>query len=264
MNGNANLENSVIVAAHPDDEVLWFSSILSKVDQVILCYLDVASKPVWTKGRRESLRGYPLDNAVCLEIPEAEVFYGADWTNPVTTDYGLAITEEGLSDYAYRDNYETLAGHLRERLRGYRNVFTHNPWGEYGHVEHVQVYRAVRSLQDEMGFNLWFSGYASTKSALLLSRQIPEIAERMRLPTDLVLADRLMQLYKANDCWTWYDDYSWPEDEVFVRAAESLLSGEGDGAVLPVNLINVGIVERPSKKSVKRSPLLARLKGWRN
>ena len=68
----------------------------------------------------------------------------------------------------YRNNYDELKQRLEEKLRGYRNVFTHNPWGEYGHEEHVQVYRVVKDLQAQMRFNLWYSNYVSNKSFKLM------------------------------------------------------------------------------------------------
>ena len=54
------LENAVVVVAHPDDEVLWFSSILDKVDEVVICYLAINSKPQWTVGRQLSLAEHPV------------------------------------------------------------------------------------------------------------------------------------------------------------------------------------------------------------
>ena len=33
------LERSVPIVAHPDDEVLWFGSILEQVDRIIICYV---------------------------------------------------------------------------------------------------------------------------------------------------------------------------------------------------------------------------------
>ena len=102
------LEKSIIVAAHPDDENLWFSSVLSKVDSIILCFLPVASSPVWTEGRRKSLADYPLENITCLELEESEVFWGADWSHPVKTEYGLEITDNVLPDTLYRKNYYSL------------------------------------------------------------------------------------------------------------------------------------------------------------
>ena len=55
-------EKSILVVSHPDDENLWFSSILSKVDKFILCFLPVESEPVWNEVRRKTQSAYPLDN----------------------------------------------------------------------------------------------------------------------------------------------------------------------------------------------------------
>ncbi len=102
------LEESIIVAAHPDDEVLWFSSILDKVDEVILCYLDVKSNPQWSIGRKQSLSEYPLKNISCLGLDESEVFTDANSQNPVITNYGTEITENGIFGKKYIKNYYEL------------------------------------------------------------------------------------------------------------------------------------------------------------
>lgn len=252
------LDKSIIVAAHPDDENLWFSSILSRVDQIVLCFLPVPSEPNWTRGRRMSLSSYPLKNMSCLELTESGVFWGADWSRPVPTEYGLQITEQGLSDRVYVENYAILKSRLRERLRGCRNVFTHNPWGEYGHVEHVQVYCAVKALQQEMDFNLWFPNYVSNKSANLMLRTLPFLdPEVVTVRTDRVLAARIADLYKANGCWTWYDDYQWGEEEAFLK---DVASSERRifGSLLPLNFIRIeepqiqlSQLERLRRKCVK-------------
>ena len=234
------IENSIIIAAHPDDESLWFSSILSKVDKVILCFLPVVSNPTWTEGRRKSLSAYPLDNVCCLELVESEVFDGADWGRPVKTEYGLKITENRLSGKVYRQNFNILKSKLRKHLQGYRNVFTHNPWGEYGHVEHVQVYRAVKALQKEMQFNLWFTNYASNKSAKLMASEFSETApDSVTLPTNRSLAEDIANLYKLNECWTWYDDYEWCENETFINDTDTPSGKRKYGTLLPINLINI-------------------------
>ncbi len=65
---------------------------------------------------------------------------------------------------AYRENYETLYRTLQPRLKPDMNVFTHNPWGEYGHEDHVQVFRVLDRLRDEIGFKLWMSNYCTERS----------------------------------------------------------------------------------------------------
>ena len=39
MTFTENLEQAVLVVAHPDDEILWFSGIFSFVGMVLVCYL---------------------------------------------------------------------------------------------------------------------------------------------------------------------------------------------------------------------------------
>ena len=234
------LERSVLVAAHPDDENLWFSSILSKVDRIILCFLPVETNPIWTEGRRKSLSEYPLPNLHCLELDEAEVFEGVNWKRAVNTHYGLRITENHLSDDIYKSNFKVLKTKLREQLHGCQNVFTHSPWGEYGHVEHVQVYRAVKALQDEMQFTLWFPTYTSNKSADLMMRVLSGKSPfTVTLETDKLLAESIAKIYKRNGCWTWYDDYEWCDNETFIKDAETFNVYKKYGSLLPINLLTI-------------------------
>lgn len=237
-----NLKKSIIIAAHPDDENLWFSSILSKVDWIVLCFLAVESKPAWTEGRHNSLSEYPLENISCLGLRESEAFWDLDWSRPVRTEYGLKITENKVSDKNYRLNFEVLKNRLRDTLRGYLNVFTHNPWGEYGNVEHVQVYRAVKSLQEEMGFELWFPNYVSNKSITLMAMEYPRIGPQIEsMETNKRLAESIADIYKRNNCWTWYDDYKWCNEETFIQDIETLDEKGKCGNLLNINFIDVGV-----------------------
>jgi len=243
------LEDSIIVASHPDDEILWFSSVLSKVNKIVFCFLPVDSNPTWTDGRRESLSDYPLQNICCLDLLESEVFGGVDWRRPITMDYGLRITEKHLSDKIYRKNFDTLKERLHEQLQGYKNVFTHNPWGEYGHVEHVQVYRVVKAIQQEMQFNLWFSNYASNKSSYLMASTLFDIRPySVTLNTNKAQAERIANIYKGNNCWTWYDDYEWCDSETFVKDVGTSSGKQRYGSLLPINLITIEVP--PEKQSV--------------
>ena len=127
-------DRSILVVAHPDDEVLWFSSILRKVDEIIVCFLEVASRPDWTEGRRKSLASHPVGSITCLGLTESEGLNGANWRQPVLTKYGLEIRKShdslaGFSERMYTDNFATLVDRLRPMIRMYKNVFTHNPWG---------------------------------------------------------------------------------------------------------------------------------------
>lgn len=254
-------EDSAIVAAHPDDEVLWFSSVLAEVDQVILCYIGADAQPAWSSGRRKSITDYPLPNVSALDLRESGAFLAVDWRNVTETEYGLAITEGGLSDARYRENYERLLDKLGNSLTGMKNVFTHNPWGEYGHVEHVQVYRAVRTLQSKLGFNLWFSTYFSKETMSLMDRsRVLLEGDKITLSTNKTLARRIADLYKANNCWTWYDDYEWCDAETFVLQPTADLDARRLGAVCPLNFISVQMPAGPRPPPGFFETMLRRLK----
>ncbi len=218
-------EGTKLVMAHPDDEALWATSILSSVDRIVLCFGDVASQPGWSEGRRRSAAAYPLPNVTHLGIPESEVFDGAGWPEPLETDIGLAVQKNpsscrGFSESRYLENWNRLVNALRPLLAGSHCVITHSPWGEYGHEEHVQVFRAVAQLKAEMGFALWVPGYVSNKSFSLMTRHMSSLdSVSGPLETDPELGRRLQALYAENGCWTWFDDYSWPTHEYFHRWA---------------------------------------------
>ena len=98
-----------------------------------------------------------------------------DWTRPKPTPTGMAIADvDGQA--RYDANFEILAARLRPLLTGARDVITHSGWGEYGHPEHVQVHRAVATLQSELGFTLWFSNYVAPLSFALRGRSGSRLA----------------------------------------------------------------------------------------
>ncbi len=257
------LDHSAIVAAHPDDEVLWFSSILMRVDQVILVYHDVPSKPALTQGRNTAVAGLPYKQLHTLRLVESEVFEGASWPQPEIRDYGVAVrhTRNAMKGFAakrYEANHRLLVDKLRSLLVGSKNVFTHNPWGEYGNEEHVQVFRAVASLQDEIGFRLWFSNYASNKSSGLMAQYVTQLSsDVVTLPTDPALGRSLTALYQEAGCWTWFDDYEWPAEETLIAWAGATATPRPHGHVLDMHLIPVQWppLPRPSKPTTVRQRL---------
>ncbi len=148
----------------------------------------------------------------------------------------------GFSGKTYRDNYAALVTELEHRLAGYRNVFTHNPWGEYGNEEHVQVYRAVNALQERMGFCLWFSNYCSNKSCTMMAQYVPMLGSSYAtFETNKVFAKKIQTVYQRNGCWTWYDNYERPDRETFLANGESRMTNRRDHSVFPVNIISTDL-----------------------
>ena len=241
------LDNSILVVAHPDDEILWFSSIAEQVKEIIIAFQDVPSRPDWSKGRAESIQEHPLDTVSSLCITESEAFHGANWENPVLTNYGLEIVYKKSSELNYQNNYTSLKHILRSKLASAKNVITHNPWGEYGHEEHVQVYRAVKTLQKELDFDLWFSNYCSNWSVRLMSALTTNLNhDYLLLETNPTLASCIMEIYKKHNCWTWLEDIRWFEYECLIHDTTDGTTPGCIGYRFPLNYIVLN-----SKKSQK-------------
>ncbi len=241
--------DSILVVAHPDDEILWFSSIVDKVDEILFCFQDYPPLPTLGAGRKKVLQEYPLNNISSLEIEESGSFSGADWNDPAESPCGMAITHGREIRQRYRRNYHLLETRLAEKLHGYRNVFTHNPWGEYGHEDHVQVYRAIETVQQRHPFTLWFSNYAGNRSAKMMFNHISGFdTEYIPLPTHPTLAQKIAALYKKHGCWTWYSDYRWFDEECFIQDGRTGETEKSYGHIFPINMLKTDFPTKPEKK----------------
>jgi LmbE family N-acetylglucosaminyl deacetylase len=202
---------NVVVVAHPDDEALWLSSVLGGADRVVFCFGEPFDKPAKGAARRLAVAALPLTGVVDIGLPESGARFLVDWANAQVTPQGIAITEPEPRG-RYEENFMKLVAALRGQLHGAEVVHTHNPWGEYGHAEHIQVYRAVRLLQAEFGFTIWFSNYVSSRSWVLAHRlgQEPCWTRRRMARPDRQLARTLMSVYRRFGVWTWARSHIWP------------------------------------------------------
>jgi LmbE family N-acetylglucosaminyl deacetylase len=203
-----------IVVAHPDDESLWLSSVLALAERVIFCFGDPFERPKLVQARRRAVAALPLAGLVDLKLPESGGGFSVDWGSPRLTETGIAIADPQVQT-RYDANYAWLVEALRPALAGCAEVYTHNPWGEYGHAEHIQVYRAVAALQAELGYVIWFSNYVGPVS-WALARQIgrqPCWADRRAVQPDEAMARRLMHIYRRSGAWTWTKFHRWPPQE---------------------------------------------------
>lgn len=237
--------------AHPDDEILWFSSIIAQVSRVIVCYLGQAGRPKIAAGREAALHAHPVPSIFSLGIEEANVYGLARWPQamPAAEGLELACGRSHPAAARYRTNHATLVDQLTNHLAGFDAVFTHNPWGEYGHEEHVQVYRAVKQAQVGSGFALWCSSYTGSRTHDLMARCLDGMrVETLTLDTDIVLAQSAAQRYKEQGVWTWFDEYVWPARESFLR----LTPGDNTPQPLLLNYLNTGLpIPRGADRSLR-------------
>lgn len=207
---------SALIVAHADDEILFFSSIIDKVDIVIVCFMGNSRVPERRSARMRVLNEYPLENISTLDIDTSGASRFVNWDEPIESYTGLEIQNTTARE-SYRITYEDILNKLRDKLIGYKTVYTHNPWGEYGHADHVQVHRAVDSLAVELEFQVLFSNYVSPRSMNLALPYISKTGylEPISSPTNINLAHQVRDLYIRENCWTVPENFSWPKFESF-------------------------------------------------
>ncbi|EAU43123.1 hypothetical protein FP2506_09776 [Fulvimarina pelagi HTCC2506] len=262
----AFLENSVIIGAHPDDEMLWFGSIVKDVDAIILVYRDFWADPARGPARAEALANHPHKNLISLDLAEAGTYGCADWSNPALSERGIGFsvvadlrevkrqvkqTIDRLAPLdlvyarssirnAYAENYDSIYAALKQRLSSEMNVFTHNPWGEYGHEDHVQLFRVLEALEEEIGFTLWISNYCTDRSLPLAMRYFgADHGGFVRLPVDKAHCDLIADVYREAGCWTWSEDWRWFDEECFIRAPKQMSARRTYEHLMPMNIFSI-------------------------
>ena len=126
-----------VVVAHPDDEILWASSLLKNAEHIIICFSSVPNNKKLSIARKKIKENYPLSNVIFLDVDQASPsIIPTDWQTGETTKFGM---KHGKSSTEYKKNYFHLIQKLENLLLEVDLVYTHNLWGEYGHPEHVQV-----------------------------------------------------------------------------------------------------------------------------
>jgi len=203
-----------VIVAHPDDEIVFFSSVLKDASKVVICFGPSVDKIV--SDRRQHLKTQlPLSDILFLDIPESDVFNSANWKRPVKCREGIVV---GNNEIAYQQNYDSLKDQLAQILDHGETIYTHNPWGEYGHEEHVQVFRAITELSIDLNLEVFVNCYVSNKSYLLMTQEQHLLSGEVYLGIpDVNLCSNFKNIYQANQCWTWDDDYSWPKSELFCK-----------------------------------------------
>ena len=114
------------------------------------------------------------------------------------------------------------------------DIYTHNPWGEYGHEEHIQVNHAMVALAQRHGCSVWawdgLSGQDLVSQDVWLRTDYYPDEHLVDVPSvdsavDLERFREIRALYQRHNAWTWHDDYLPPNPSRFLQIAR-------DGEVL--------------------------------
>lgn len=151
-----------------------------------------------------------------LDISQSlESFLPLNWLNIKDKKTGL---KGGYQKKIYDNNYYKILDKLRKLIPKKSQIITHNPWGEYGHSEHCQVFKACFQISLEKNSNLFVTGYVSNLSKNYALKKfhllLPEIYQ---FKTSKINFNLLKKHYLYYGCWTWYLNHELPQYEVFYK-----------------------------------------------
>lgn len=237
---NYDQKKVVLVLAHPDDEIIFTNSILKRVDKTIICFQNIPQEILISKGRYQSALNYPLKNFYQLGLTQSRFSNKIiNWRKPLETKYGI---DGYLNKNDYKKNYKLLFEKLAKILTKDCVVITHNPWGEYGHPEHIQVNRVISELALKKRFEFFVTGFVSTStleySRLLMNRLSSNF---IKYEIDIELYQSIKKLYDKNLCWTWFNDSLQNKYEIFYKQINnSIISQESLVNKIPLFIIKDG------------------------
>ena len=213
-----NFKKSILVVSHPDDECIFFSSLLEKVTTLVICYGKIRGAKEISNGRIKSLNSYPLRNLkiINLNINQAiKSFPPPNWLDIKEKFSGIM---GGYQENSYDLNFKNLIYELKKIVPENSTIITHNPWGEYGHSEHCQVFKACFAISKKTNSKLFVSGYMSNLSQRYAINKLHLLKKKIyKFESNIKVYKLLKKNYIINKCWNWYKDYDLPLYEYFYK-----------------------------------------------
>ena len=178
------LKNITVLVAHPDDEIIfcWPAFELFNVKNIIVCSDDSNNpeRPYGTRRRDAFI--------------EACVFLGAE-----------PVIIAGPSEFYRMETRPKacLKDHLRTILDAVGSegaLFTHNPWGEYGHLDHIMVNQVAM----HSGLPHYFTDCYQSRNWVPWARapqNIPGCIGSAQQNYERYSA--VEKIYRKYDAWTW-------------------------------------------------------------
>ena len=148
-----NLEgvDKVMIVAHPDDEMLWGGAHLIEDTYLVVCVTC----------------GYEMDREMEFE----KVMSG------VNCPY-LSLRYPDRNEWKYHK--DSIINDLKEIInyKDFKYIVTHNPEGEYGHIQHIKVNEYVTQVADKK--KLYYFGRYYSKSELKhMNKSLKPITEEL-------------------------------------------------------------------------------------
>ena len=131
----------LMIVAHPDDELIWGGSRLFEDDWFVVCITNGKNKP--RHAELDKVMKETGDSYIIMDFPDKVDGKKSDWSKDKDT------INEYLSDII--------------NMRDWDEIVTHNPAGEYGHIQHRMTSEMVTSLVEDKEKLMYFGIYYPEK-----------------------------------------------------------------------------------------------------
>lgn len=183
------MKDLTLLIAHPDDELLFLWPFLTRAAHIICVVTDEHNpERIWCSKRKEALE------TVAAMIGASVEFMGAS-----SEFYRLPTRDETL---------KSLAVQVLERLQDHSLIATHNPWGEYGHLDHILCHQIAKAsglpiMTTDIAEQVnWLPIRAWKEFLEPLLENVVDPENRL----DREFFDHGKAVYERLGCWTWSRD----------------------------------------------------------
>lgn len=182
----------ILIVAHLDDEILWFNPFY--FDKIYIAFFERDDKPEMNLARLNAIEKHPLKHKISM----------------------LKIKESGFwkDKQRYNQYKESKYDLDREISTIFANntvseIFTHNPWGEYGHSDHILVNEVVHNIAKSC-CPIW-----QPIKAVGVEPISPQFDKMIKQPINIEQFRIIRDIYRSCNAWTWNLKYEPQYEEMY-------------------------------------------------
>jgi len=196
--------------AHPDDEVIFgwpifFDENIEKT--LLICSTDRKNpERQWCAHRVNVLANICQEENVPLyAIDNNSSFYKTPTRRPT----GVPQTIEGDAKAPFRSMSENIVKVVHELEKSHDFIFTHNPYGEYGHIDHILLFDLmVKHANLPICFTdiIQLSNWAGNETKKCKNSNAWKVYYNNKISEHKMNMEKYKkyeEVYKKYNCWTW-------------------------------------------------------------